>query len=191
LFVKGANSQEIAETVQKPSLDESTVRPDAPKPKLQPGADEDAACPAGAGKPCAFLGGQRYYRDLWKMTQHDRTWGDAMKNPGVITASALLVGTTILDIEGTDHCLALHACAEANPLMPKRVDRPRQYATAMPLNALGIASLVWSKKRGQGNFAFFLAYAVSCAHAFYGLTGLHADTPSAIAPSPATGKVRR
>ena len=49
---------------------------ESPKPKLN--VDEASACPEGAGKPCALIGGRRYF-DAWGLARHDRTWRQAMQ----------------------------------------------------------------------------------------------------------------
>jgi hypothetical protein len=153
--------------------------PDAPTPHVEPKGDEATPCPAGAGKPCALLGGRAYFPDLLKSTQHDRTWFDAMKHPAMLTVSGLLIATTVLDIEGTDRCLRAHACREVNPIMSKTIDRPRQYATAMGLNALAIYGLGRAKQKGRGNFGVMLFSALSAAHLYFGLDGLSADAAPA------------
>jgi hypothetical protein len=153
------------------------ARPDAPKSKIEP--EPPTPCPAGTGKPCAFLGGRAYFPDQWKMTQHDRTWADAMKHPAILSASALLVGTSILDIEGTDHCLQILQCKEINPLMPKKVDRPRQYATVLGLDMASIYWLGRAKQRGKGNREFAIVYAQSIIHLVFGLEALRLFAPSA------------
>lgn len=184
-FVFRLNAQQAL--ADNPKTSSSTVLPDEPQAKTDAGDKENLICPGGAGKPCALLGGRTYYPDLWKMTQHNHTWGEAMKSPAIVGASALLIGTTVLDIEGTDHCLPLHTCRESNPLLPKTVDRPRQYATAMSLDALAIAFMGRQKKRGKGNVAFAIVYAGSVMHFYFGTMGLHDGLPKA---PPATGSVK-
>jgi hypothetical protein len=174
-------AQEMAATSNSPT--ETPVvdsKPDAPAPHVEPKGDEPTPCPAGTGKPCALLGGRAYFPDLLKSTQHDRTWFDAMKHPAMLTVSGLLIATTILDVEGTDRCLRMHACKEVNPIMSKTVDRPRQYATAMGLNALAIYGLGRAKQKGRGNFGVMLFSALSAAHLYFGLSGLSADVAPAI-----------
>jgi hypothetical protein len=122
-----------------------------------------------------------------KSTQHDRTWLDAMKHPAMLTVAGLLIATTVLDVEGTDRCLRVHACKEVNPIMSNTVDRPRQYATAMGLNALAIYALGRAKQKGRGNFGVMFFSALSAAHLYFGLDGLSADA----APVPASTTVKR
>jgi hypothetical protein len=180
-FAASAHGQQTpeAETAKGSAAAAEDVRPDHPTPQIEPiHTDEDSACPSGVGKPCAFLGGRLYYPDLWKMTQHDRTWLDAMRHPPIVAASVLLVASTVFDIEGTDHCLAWHACRESNPINPKTPDRPRQYATTMAGNALGIYFLGRAKQHGKGNFAFYMLYAISAAHSYFGATGFAVDNPT-------------
>jgi hypothetical protein len=163
--------------------------PDSPKPKIE--TDQPTPCPAGPGKPCALLGGRAYFPDPWKMTQHDLTWFDAMKHPAIWGTAALLVGTSVLDIEGTDHCLEIRECKEANPLMPKTVDRPRQYGTVLGVDALEVYFLGRAKKRGRGNKAFFIVYGTSLLHLAYGVQAIRLFNPSAtVAPTDPARKAR-
>jgi hypothetical protein len=117
------------------------------------------------------------------MTQHDRTWFDAMKHPAIWGASALLVGASILDIEGTDHCLRNHQCREGNPLMPKTVDRPRQYAAVLSADALEVYFLGRAKRRGRGNPQFCLVYTTAIFHLVFGVEGLGLSNHSTTATS--------
>jgi hypothetical protein len=160
-----------------PNTPTPKIEPDAPRPGSS-SSDENSPCPAGVGKPCAFLGGRRYYPDLWHMTEHDQTWGEAMRHPIMIVTSAVLVGSTVFDIEGSDHCLAMHACSELNPLMPKSVNRPRQYATTMSLNGLLLFWFGRMKQHGKGNIVFSLAAASSLIHCYFGATGYNSDPPN-------------
>lgn len=147
--------------------------PDAPKPKVEASVkdDENTPCPAGTGKPCALLGGRRYFPDMWAMTQHDRDWGHAMRHPAILAAAGLLIATTAFDIEGTNSCLRAHACREANPLMPKTPNRAWQYSTAMSVNAIGIYGLGRLKQEGRGNLGFAAVVAASLAHFYFGSSG--------------------
>jgi hypothetical protein len=164
-------------------------RPDSPKPKIE--TDQPTPCPAGPGKPCALLGGRTYFPDPWKMTQHDRTWADAMKHPAIWGTSAFLLGTSVLDIEGTDHCLEIHECREANPLMPKTVDRPRQYATVLGVDALEVYFFGRAKRRGKGNTEFVAIFGTSLLHLAYGIQALRLFNPSAaVTPSEPARKAR-
>lgn len=154
--------------------------PNTPTPKTEPdlstlfnpnATEENSPCPAGIGKPCAMLGGRAYFPDLWHMTEHDKTWFDAMKHPPILIMSLLVLGTTAADIEGTDYCLHLHECREANPLMPKNANHAWQYSLALGVDALGIYTAGRMKQRGRGNRAFFELAVVSAIHTYFALQG--------------------
>src|SRR5262245_53876298 len=87
--------------------------PDAPRPKLDD--HERTPCPEGEFKPCALLGGRRYLPDHSRMTQHDKTIWDGFRHPLILAGSALLIATTVYDIEGTQSCLRAGTCRETNP----------------------------------------------------------------------------
>jgi hypothetical protein len=185
-------AQEISARVAEPLTDRETL-PNSPVAKIEPTTvkptgkpdvtDENSMCPAGVGKPCALLGGRKFYPDLWHMREHDRNWGDAMKHPAMIGISALLLASTVLDIEGVDHCLPSHGCSEENPLFPRGVDRPRQYATAMSINALAIYGLGYGKRRGKGNRVFITLLGASFYHLGQAIAEFESDTPSTAASS--------
>ena len=56
--------------------------------------------------------------------------------------AAVSTALTIADYEMTSDCLARHACAEADPLLPR--NRTGMYATNIPLNAV---LFYWSYRR--------------------------------------------
>ncbi|HEY2461421.1 MAG TPA: hypothetical protein VGI16_11460 [Candidatus Acidoferrum sp.] len=143
--------------------------PDAPRAK---GFDKEASpCPSGAGEPCAFLGGFRYYPDMLHSTEHDRTWAVAMKHPAEIVAAAVLVAATAVDIEGTHACLVAHTCREINPIMPKKPNRAWAYSVAMGINGVGLYGLGSAKADGKGNKVLFLTAVVVAVHLYFGFQG--------------------
>jgi hypothetical protein len=151
---------------------ESSSRPDAPTPKDDD--HEKTPCPAGTNRPCALLGGVRYIPDLGHMTEHDKTIWKGLRNPFILSAATALVGTTVLDVEGTQACLRAGTCREGNPLYGSRPGRARSYSIAMSINAVGILSMAAMKKRGEGNLAFGVAGLISTLHTYFGLRGFSA-----------------
>jgi hypothetical protein len=143
--------------------------PESPKPQGK-ASNEDKACPAGEGNPCALLGGWRYYSDEWHFTEHEATWWDALKTPSMTLATATLFAATVIDIEGTQHCLAAGTCRELEPLMGKM--RAQQYGVAMPLDSLLTWAAVREKQHGQGILPFFMMWTISSVHLYYGVNGL-------------------
>ena len=176
--VQKALSEAVEWTEGTPAGDRVAL-PDAPKPKIETRVDENATCPAGNGKPCALLGGMRYFRDAWHMREHDRTWGDAMKGPAILGMAGFLTAATVLDVEGTNHCLKLHTCREVNPIMPRTPDRIQQYSLAMGINALAIYGLGKEKQHGRGNRAFSVIAALSLLHFYEGASGFADGATSA------------
>jgi len=143
--------------------------PESPKPKAK-GRDEDSACPGGEGNPCALLGGRPYFRDQWHITEHEKTWAEAFRTPGMVFSVSSLFASTVVDIEGTQHCLAAGTCRELNPVMGKT--RARQYGVAMPMDALLTWMAVREKQRGRGVLPFFILWSLSTVHLYYGVNGL-------------------
>jgi hypothetical protein len=143
--------------------------PDSPKPnrgRLQ----EDNACPDGEGNPCALLGGRVYFRDSWHLTEHQGSWWQAYKTPGMMLSTTMLFASTVVDIEGTQHCLAAGACRELNPVMGNT--RAQQYGVAIPMDAFATWVAVREKQRGRGVLPFFVLWSLSSVHLYYGVNGL-------------------
>jgi len=151
----------------KPTQPESQeVLPNAPIPVLPGVQDGPLPCPAGIGKPCPLLGGRLYFSDPVHMTEHDATWGKAMRNPGMISAFLVNLVSTIADIEGTEACLHAHACIEGNPLFGAHPGRAKAYGIGMPLNFTIYAMSGWLKKNGDGNLAFGLLWGGTMLHTY-------------------------
>jgi hypothetical protein len=140
--------------------------PDAPRPQLDD--HERTPCPEGEFKPCALLGGKRYLPDHTRMTQHDKTVWDGFTHPMILAGSALLVATTIYDIEGTQSCLRAGTCRETNPIYGSHPSRARAYSIAMPLNGFLIYLSARQKRRGDGNTGFAALYLSSAVHFYFG-----------------------
>lgn len=78
---QSADSKNTIPTLQGPGADsseESIELPDAPMPKDL--AHERGPCPAGNEMPCALLGRFRF-KERTTLTEHDKTWGQAMSHP--------------------------------------------------------------------------------------------------------------
>jgi hypothetical protein len=169
-----ANSANTVPTPQQRSADipEMNIElPDAPMPKDL--AHERGPCPAGNNMPCALLGGYRFY-ERTTLTEHDKTWGQAMKRPIMWVSATALVLSTAYDIEGTQACLKAHACSEGNPIMGKHPSRARMCGTAMPVNAITIFAMGKLKKQGHGYAAVFIASILSFTHCYLGMSAFAA-----------------
>ena len=157
------------EELQKIILEHWKQLPDSPQPKSA--NSENSMCPAGVGNSCALLGGWVYYQDLVGLSYHDKTWWDAMKNPGMLTATFLLLGATALDVEGSQACIDKHTCREVNPLM--RGPKAQKYAISMSVNSVFIWMAVREKQHGRGAFAFGTMWVMSVVHSYFGIGGLY------------------
>ncbi|MFI5059518.1 MAG: hypothetical protein ACHQLQ_15205 [Candidatus Acidiferrales bacterium] len=171
---QSADSKNMIPSLQGPgpdSSEESVELPDAPMPKDL--AHERGPCPAGDSHPCALLGGFRFYEQT-SLTEHDKTWGQAMSHPIMWGTATALVLSTAYDAEGTRACLRAHTCSEANPIFGKHPNRARMYGTAMPMNAVVIFAMGKLKKQGDGFPAFFITSVTTFMHCFFGTTGFAA-----------------
>jgi hypothetical protein len=61
-------------------------------------------------------------------------------------ATAMIVGTTILDTESTARCLHKHTCREGNPIYGPNPSRARMYGIKAPMAAFTIWSTWWWKR---------------------------------------------
>lgn len=135
--------------------------PDAPIPVLPSRSDAPMPCPAGDGRPCALLGGRLYFRDLSHMTEHDKTWFGAMKNPLMLGGVAVNLGTNVWLYREVRACVDRHAC--------------RSLSNTQQLSiTIGLSSLVYffagkEKQSGDGNTAFALLAISSAVHTFMAL----------------------
>jgi hypothetical protein len=135
---------------------------ESPKPKLN--VDEVSACPEGAGKPCALIGGRRYYPDAWGLARHDRTWRQAMLTPGMLIGAGLLIASTVADVETTNSCITAHTCSEGNPLFGKNPSRALMYGVSMPINAGVIFFYAKEKRHGRGFPGFISMWCLTMLH---------------------------
>jgi hypothetical protein len=162
--------QELSEEeIAKLLFEHRSKLPNSPHPKVS--EKENSMCPSGVGNSCALLGGWVYYPDLIGLTYHDRTWWEAMKNPGMIAVSLTLIGATVLDIEGSQACIDKHTCREVNPLM--RGSKAGKYAVAMPINAFIIWMGVREKQHGRAILPIAVMWVASVVHIYFGVGGLY------------------
>lgn len=126
-------------------------------------------CPAGDGKPCALLGGRLYFRDRSHMTEHDKTWGDALKNPLILGAVAANLGAFVWDYRETRACIDAHQCTEANPIMGQ--SRAQELTVGIGLTATFYFLAAKLKQHGNGNAAFGLLSGNALMHVYEALRG--------------------
>jgi hypothetical protein len=157
------------EQLSKLLFDRRSTLPDSPNPKIS--EKENSMCPSGVGNSCALLGGWAYHPDKIGLTYHNRTWWEAMKNPGMIAVSLTLIGATVLDIEGSQACIDKHTCREVNPLM--RGSKAEKYAVAMPINVFVIWMGVREKQHGRAILPIAVMWVASVVHIYFGVGGLY------------------
>jgi len=157
------------EQLSKLLFDHRSTLPDGPNPKVT--ERENSMCPSGVGNSCALLGGWVYYPDKIGLTYHNKTWWEAMKNPGMIAMSLALTGATVLDIEGSQACIDKHTCREANPLM--RGSKAERYAVAMPINGFVIWWAAREKQHGRAIVPIAAMWVASVVHIYLGVGGLY------------------
>jgi len=160
---------EIGTTLIAPDDPQSARRdlPNAPIPVLPSKQDGPMPCPAGDGKPCALLGGRLYFRDLSHMTEHDKTWFDAIKNPLMLGGLAVNVGTNVWLIRALRGCEAAHTCRVGNPLFGQSA--AQQVTVTIGLNSILYFLAGKEKQSGDGNFAFALLSISSASNVYWAL----------------------
>jgi hypothetical protein len=133
--------------------------PESPQPKIE---DEWRTCPGGNGKPCAVLGGRLYFSDSLALSQHNKSWADAAKSPGMLLTLGLLTASTIADIETTHACIRAGTCKEGNPLLGQ--SRAQAYSVAMSVNAFAYWAAAEQKRHGRGVVPFFILWGDTAMH---------------------------
>jgi hypothetical protein len=139
--------------------------PAAPKPiaLVQP-AFRSTPCPGRYKVPCALLGGKRFIPDPFHMTEHDKTWAKAIRNPAILWGISMNVVATVVDYKTTRHCIDTHRGKEANPLMGQ--SRAQELSVGIGLSALTYYFAGRLKKQGDGNFAFGALWVGTALHSF-------------------------
>jgi hypothetical protein len=109
------------------------------------------------------------YPDLFHMDKPVATTGQAARQPSMVALEGLLLAATVVDIEGTQHCIHNHTCREANPLLGK--SRARQYGISMPLATVALISAAKARRDGHGNIAAFFIWSAAVVHVAFGVKG--------------------
>lgn len=149
--------------------------PDALIPVLPSRQDGPMPCPAGVGKPCALLGGRLYFSDSSHMTEHDKTWSHALKNPLMLSGLAVNLATAVWDYRASRACIDSHRCTEGNPLMGQ--SRAQELSVGVGLTATFYFLSVKLKQRGKGNWALALLSGNAFIHSYEALQARSAPRP--------------
>jgi hypothetical protein len=141
--------------------------PDAPLPKpilpVQPVVNPNP-CPLGTGKPCALLGGRAFFPDPFRMTEHDKSWAHAMKNPFLLAGIGANAAAAVWDYKTTRHCIDTHRGTEVNPIMGQ--SQAQELSVGFGLTGLMYFLSGKLKEEGRGNYAFLVLWANTSLH-FY------------------------
>jgi hypothetical protein len=182
-----AQSAQLSSTLVEPD-DPAKVHilPDAPIPILPSIQDGPFPCPAGVGKPCALLGGRLYFSDPSHMTEHDATWGKAMRNRLMVVGGILNIASAIADIEATQSCLRANTCREGNPIFGP--SRARQYGLGIPITLADLSLAGYLKKHGNGNWAFAVIWGGTVMHAYLATRGASLASNSSSSKSNSLGR---
>jgi hypothetical protein len=120
---------------------------------LQPG-DNSSAAKDLPNAPIAKTAGSEWLGDRLHLREGDSSWTRALRNPVVLTASALFVSLAAIQITKTNRCIDENKPA-CNLVTGK--NRPLTYGVAIPLTAGIIWSAAKLKEKGQvTGFAFLL-----------------------------------
>jgi hypothetical protein len=101
------------------------------------------------------------------MTQHDKTWLDALKNPLMLGGLAVNLGSAIWDYRATRACIDSHRCSEGNPLMGQ--SRAQELTVGFGLTGALYFLAAKLKQHGNGNTAFALLSANATMHTYQAL----------------------
>lgn len=129
-----------------------------------PVAKQDPCAGVKAGDVCAATG-KRYYPDMWGFDRHNKSFSEAAKQPFMLIATGLMVGTSIFDVRETQVAESRHPHgSEANPLYGKSA--AQQWGVAIGGDALLWILAVEQKKRGHGVLSFMELCLVASGHFF-------------------------
>lgn len=95
------------------------------------------------------------------MTEHDRTWFDAMKNPMMVAGAAVNLGTNVWLYREVRACIGRHAC--------KSLSNTKQLTMTIGLSSLVYFFAGKEKQEGDGNTAFALLAVSSAVHTIMAL----------------------
>jgi hypothetical protein len=143
--------------VEPQALPVDPVLPDAPVPKTV-----TAPCPAGPGRPCAFLSGRPYIRDRFRMSEHDSSWGRAVSNPVILGGFALETAAFVMDYKTTRYCLDHRGGKEGDPIYGQ--SRAQQLGVGVSLLSLSFFAMGKLKEIGAGNKVVLVQTAVVLSH---------------------------
>ena len=142
-------------------------KPDAPKPHVRPGVDK---------VDCRELHGrdldeclQKKYPDLWGLEKPVNSLGEAFKTGAMPYFVSGYVAATILDEEGTQHCISEGHCQEGNRLLGQ--NRAQAYAVGSFLAAATVFTALELRKHGHGSLAVFLLSGGIAVHGVFALDG--------------------
>jgi hypothetical protein len=145
---------ELSSTLVEPS---ALVLPDAPVAKAMA-----PPCPAGPGKPCAFLNGHPYFRDRFLLSAHDPSWTKAMSNPLIMGGTALEAAAFVMDYKTTRYCIDRHLGKEGNPIMGQ--SRAQELGVGISITAVAVFANGKTKEAGYGSLALFEQWAAILGH---------------------------
>jgi hypothetical protein len=166
-FIEQQSAEFKGSLVDPTNVLEKKELPDAPKP-VEPVRPTLAPtpCPAGVGKPCALLGGRAFFPDPVHMTEHDKSWKDAMKNRGILLGVGMNAAAAVWDYKTTRHCVDTHRGKEGNPLMGQ--SQAQELSVGISGTALLYVLSGKLKQQGDGNYAFGVLWGGTMLHFFAG-----------------------
>jgi hypothetical protein len=153
---------EQPEQSQRVQQEPRQILPDNPIPTAPSPVDGPYPCPGGVGKPCALLAGRSFFPDLSRMTQHESSLKDSLKNPVMLAGMGSNFAALIWDYKTTRAGIDSGRCKEGNPLMGQ--SRAQELGVGLSLTAVVYLSAAILKKEGRGNTAFGILAAGALLH---------------------------
>jgi hypothetical protein len=89
----------------------------------------------------------------------------------MLVATGIIIGSIIVDVEGTHACLRAGTCTEGDPLFGTHPSRLRLYGTTAPLTAAAVWMLVKGKQYGYGRWVLLAAAPCTIMHIRLGISG--------------------
>ena len=148
---------DLSSTLIPPGKGESaSILPDAP-----PARSAGRICRVEIQGSCDSWERRLYWPR--SLARHDESWGKAMMNPAVFTASSLLLASFITDYKTTRYCVDRRLGREANPLLGQH--RAQELTVGLSLTAVSIWAVGVAKKNGDGHIAIVGESMITILHA--------------------------
>lgn len=116
---------------------------------------------------------KKYPDTFLHIDQPVSSFKEAATGRGMLIFESLFIASNVMDEEGTQHCIAIRACREGNPIIGD--GRARAYAIGGALAAAVIVSAVELRKHQHGSAALVMLWVPTAIHTVLAVHGWRND----------------